>query len=66
MTKADFMDVMDDRNPLNRIADNTGNSPHVRDLARVLIIATLLLEKGDLTSAHHVLQVTINEQKSKN
>jgi len=64
MTKADFIDVMDDNNPLNRIANDTVRTPNERDLARVMVIATLLLEKGDLISARHILQITLNELKS--
>jgi len=44
-------------NQLQTIADDTLRTPAERDLARILNLATLLLEKGDINKSKDILKI---------
>ena len=45
---------------LESITNDTSRTPHERDLARILILATSLLEKGDITRAQNILDIYLD------
>lgn len=61
MTKAEFIQAVDASNPLKVIAGDTGRMPRERDLARIMWIATGLLEKGEYKSAKDILKISLQE-----
>lgn len=63
MTKTEFIEAIDRANPLGRIADDTGRTPRERDLARILQLATLLLQKGESEKSIDILRIYLSELK---
>ena len=63
MTKADFIEAIDRANPLTVIANDTGRTPRERDLARILQLATLLLQKGESEKSIDILRIYLSELK---